>query len=53
VKIFHDEVRDVISSDRQAHSHSTAMSQEERDGIVASGMESGWRQSVEALGKLA
>jgi uncharacterized protein YndB with AHSA1/START domain len=31
---------------------STAMSQEERDGMVASGMESGWRQSVEALGRL-
>lgn len=31
---------------------STAMSQEDRDGMVASGMESGWRQSIEALGKL-
>jgi hypothetical protein len=28
------------------------MNQEDRDGMVASGMESGWRQSVEALGKL-
>jgi uncharacterized protein YndB with AHSA1/START domain len=32
--------------------HSTAMSQEDRDNMVASGMESGWRQSVVALGKL-
>lgn len=31
---------------------STAMTQEDRDGMVASGMESGWRESVEALGKL-
>jgi hypothetical protein len=29
-----------------------AQSQEARDGMVASGMESGRRQSVEALGKL-
>lgn len=36
----------------EIRTHSTAMSQEERDGMVASGMESGWRQSVEALGKL-
>jgi uncharacterized protein YndB with AHSA1/START domain len=36
----------------EVRSHSTAMNQEERDGLVASGMESGWRQSVEALGKL-
>ncbi len=28
------------------------MSQEDRDGMVASGMESVWRQSIEALGKL-
>jgi uncharacterized protein YndB with AHSA1/START domain len=32
--------------------HSTAMTQEDRDYMVASGMESGWRQSVKALGKL-
>lgn len=31
---------------------STAQSREARDGIVASGMEAGWRQSVEALGRL-
>ena len=31
---------------------STAQSQAERDGMVASGMEGGWRQSVEALGRL-
>jgi uncharacterized protein YndB with AHSA1/START domain len=36
----------------EIRTQSTAMSQEDRDGIVASGMESGWRQSVEALGKL-
>ena len=30
----------------------TAQSREERDAMVASGMEAGWRQSVEALGKL-
>jgi uncharacterized protein YndB with AHSA1/START domain len=30
----------------------TAQSREERDGLVASGMEGGWRQSVEALGRL-
>jgi uncharacterized protein YndB with AHSA1/START domain len=36
----------------EIQTHSTAMSQEDRDGMVASGMESGWRQSVEALGKL-
>lgn len=31
---------------------STAQSREERDQMVASGMEGGWRQSVEALGRL-
>ena len=31
---------------------STAQSREARDAIVASGMEAGWRQSVEALGRL-
>ena len=31
---------------------STAQSREDRDGMVASGMEAGWRQSVEALGRL-
>jgi uncharacterized protein YndB with AHSA1/START domain len=36
----------------EVRTHSTAMSQAERDGMVASGMESGWRQSVEALGRL-
>ena len=36
----------------EIHTHSTAMSQEDRDGMVASRMESGWRQSVESLGKL-
>ena len=36
----------------EIRTHSTAMSQEDRDGMIASGMESGWRQSVEALGKL-
>jgi uncharacterized protein YndB with AHSA1/START domain len=36
----------------EIRTHSTAMSQEDRDDMVASGMESGWRQSVEALGKL-
>lgn len=36
----------------EIRTHSTAMNQEDRDGMVASGMESGWRQSVEALGKL-
>lgn len=36
----------------EIRTHSTAMSQAERDGMVASGMESGWRESVEALGRL-
>lgn len=36
----------------EIRTHSTAMTQEDRDGVVASGMESGWRQSIEALGKL-
>ncbi|MEL6319861.1 MAG: SRPBCC domain-containing protein [Cyanobacteria bacterium J06626_14] len=36
----------------EIRTHSTAFSQEERDSMVASGMESGWRQSVEALGRL-
>lgn len=31
---------------------STAMSQADRDEMVASGMESGWRQSITALGRL-
>lgn len=31
---------------------STFQSQQDRDGMVASGMESGWRESVEALGRL-
>jgi uncharacterized protein YndB with AHSA1/START domain len=32
--------------------HSTAMTQEDRDYMVVTGMESGWRQSIKALGKL-
>mgnify|MGYP001795542552 CR=1 FL=1 len=36
----------------EIRTHSTAMTLEDRDGMVASGMESGWRQSVEALGRL-
>jgi uncharacterized protein YndB with AHSA1/START domain len=36
----------------EIRTHSAAMNQEDRDGMVASGMESGWRQSVEALGQL-
>lgn len=36
----------------EIHTQSTAMSQEDRDGTIASGMESGWRESVEALGQL-
>jgi uncharacterized protein YndB with AHSA1/START domain len=31
---------------------STAQSRADRDGMVGSGMEGGWRQSVEALGRL-
>jgi uncharacterized protein YndB with AHSA1/START domain len=31
---------------------STFQSQQDRDGLVASGMEGGWRQSIEALGRL-
>lgn len=31
---------------------STAFSREDRDAMVSSGMESGWRQSIEALGRL-
>lgn len=31
---------------------STAQSRETRDAMVASGMEAGWRQSIEALGRL-
>ncbi len=31
---------------------STAQSQADRDAMIESGMEAGWRQSVEALGKL-
>jgi uncharacterized protein YndB with AHSA1/START domain len=36
----------------EIRTHSTAMNQQDRDSMVASGMESGWRQSIEALGKL-
>ena len=36
----------------EIRTHSTAMNQEDRDGMVASGMEIGWRQSIEVLGKL-
>lgn len=31
---------------------STFQTREDRDGMVASGMEGGWRQSIEALGRL-
>jgi uncharacterized protein YndB with AHSA1/START domain len=31
---------------------STFLTKEDREGMVASGMEAGWRQSIEALGKL-
>ncbi len=31
---------------------STFLTKADRDGMVSSGMEDGWRQSVEALGKL-
>jgi uncharacterized protein YndB with AHSA1/START domain len=36
----------------EIRTHSTAFSQADRDGMVESGMESGWRQSVEALERL-
>lgn len=36
----------------EVRSLSVAQSREERDGMLASGMEQGWGQSVEALGKL-
>ncbi|BAZ53945.1 hypothetical protein NIES4103_66290 [Nostoc sp. NIES-4103] len=42
----------IDSDTTEIRTHSTAMSQEDRDNMVKSGMESGWRQSVEALGKL-
>ena len=42
----------IDDSTTEIRTHSTAFSQAERDGMVASGMESGWRQSVEALEKL-
>jgi uncharacterized protein YndB with AHSA1/START domain len=31
---------------------STFLTKADREGMVSSGMEDGWRQSVEALGKL-
>jgi uncharacterized protein YndB with AHSA1/START domain len=49
------EKSEFVAIDHQTteiRTHSTAMSQEDRDGMVASGMDIGWRQSVEALGKL-
>ena len=36
----------------QIRTLSTAQSIADRDGMVAAGMESGWRQSVDALGRL-
>lgn len=42
----------IDANKTEISTHSTAMSQEDRDNMVASGMEIGWRQSVEALGKL-
>ena len=36
----------------EIRTHSTAMTVADRDEMVASGMESGWQQSVEALGRL-
>lgn len=36
----------------EIHMHSTFMSQADRDGMIQSGMEAGFRESVEALGKL-
>jgi uncharacterized protein YndB with AHSA1/START domain len=42
----------VDASTTRIRTLSTAQSQEERDGMIASGMEGGWRQSVEALGRL-
>ena len=46
---------DFVSLDRnttEIRTLATAQSREARDAMVASGMESGWRQSVEALGRL-
>jgi len=42
----------IDASTTEIRTLSAAQSQEARDGMVASGMESGRRQSVEALGKL-
>mgnify|MGYP001792544223 CR=1 FL=1 len=49
------EKAEFVAIDEQAteiRTYSTAMSQADRDSMVTSGMDSGWRQSVEALGKL-
>jgi uncharacterized protein YndB with AHSA1/START domain len=42
----------IDASTTEIRTLSTAQSREARDGMVASGLEDGWRQSVEALGRL-
>lgn len=44
--------RAVDARTTEIHTLSTAQSQHDRDLMVASGMEAGWRQSIEALGRL-
>jgi uncharacterized protein YndB with AHSA1/START domain len=49
------EKSEFVAIDRnttEIRSTATAQSVAERDGMIASGMEGGWRQSVEALGSL-
>lgn len=46
------EFRAIDNNTTEIRSVSTAQSIEGRDGMVASGMEDGWRQSIDALGKL-
>lgn len=44
--------RSVGNGTTEIRTLSTFQSAADRDGMVASGMETGWRQSIEALGKL-
>jgi uncharacterized protein YndB with AHSA1/START domain len=46
------EFQALDNNSTQIKTTSTYQSREDRDGMVASGMEEGWRQSIEALGKV-
>ncbi len=52
VSIERIDFKKINDNTTEIHMHSTFMSQADRDGMIQSGMEDGYRESVEALGRL-